>query len=445
MFRFFVLALSLGAFSASFAQEASDDSSSDATTQSVAGAMADNSGDAAATDDSSDPANLLSEAELENLVAPVALYPDTLLIQILVAATQPLQVVKANRFLLDNTGKDPKDLESQINAMGWDPSVAVLATAFPEVISQMATHIDWTDSIGTAMLAQSDDVMNAVQVMRKQAINSGALVSGKEQKVETDEDDNVAIVPTDPQVVYVPQYDPQTVYTEPASSSSNVGNVIGATFLAFTTFALIDNIFDDDDDWHGYWGCRDCGGWGGGPIIRNPNIDINVDGNVIIGNDINRGDLGWKPKPQQRVQARQKIATHNGATNPAARMPVTQKSGRTDELRQKLSRQTGVQDISREAGKVDRDTIRQQATERPRQNSGNVQRSETHRSQQTRQPQVRQNQPSRETRQIRNSTPNIRARDAGNGQAMNRVTTGRNEQRASQRMHGVKENRRTLR
>lgn len=181
MFRYLIFALGIGASTALYAQETS--------------------GDPAAEETSTDQSDLLTDAELQTLVAPVALYPDTLLIQIFVAATQPLEIVKAERFLLDNADRDPAELEPEIDAMGWDPSVSVLATAFPEVVGQMATHIDWTETMGTAMLAQSDDVMDAVQVMRDQAIDSGALVSGPEQTVEVAEDETVVITPTNTETV----------------------------------------------------------------------------------------------------------------------------------------------------------------------------------------------------------------------------------------------------
>ena len=108
-------------------------------------------------------AELLTPAELQTLVAPVALYPDTLLIQILVGATAPLDVVKADRVLARSEGADPDLLEEQVKAEGFDESVEVLSLAFPEVLSQMAEHIEWTETVGTAMLAQSDDVLDAVQ------------------------------------------------------------------------------------------------------------------------------------------------------------------------------------------------------------------------------------------------------------------------------------------
>ncbi|WP_420586073.1 DUF3300 domain-containing protein [Ruegeria sp.] len=326
MFKYLIFALGIGASTTLFAQETSEQPATEETPP--------------------DQSELLTDAELQTLVAPVALYPDTLLIQIFVAATQPLEIVKAERYLLDNADRDPVELEPEIDAMGWDPSVAVLATAFPEVVGQMATHIDWTETMGTAMLAQSDDVMDAVQVMRDQAIDSGALISGPEQTVEVSDDDTVVITPTNTETVYVPQYDPATVYTGPST-----GDVVGAALLTFGTVALIDEIFDDDDDWYGYWGCRNCGGWGGGPIYRNPDIDIDVDGNVNIGNDIDLGDrtdIGWKPDANRQQQARNKIADHKRPETGRGDLPVNRPEGRTDELRNKLSRESGAADISRD-------------------------------------------------------------------------------------------------
>ena len=320
MFRCIVFALGIFVSSALCAQEAAEEPSDTAS-------------------------DLLTDAELQTLVAPVALYPDTLLIQIFVAATQPLEIVKAERYLLDNTDRDPAELEPEIDAMGWDPSVAVLATAFPEVVGQMATHIDWTETMGTAMLAQSDDVMDAVQVMRDQAIDSGALVSGPEQTVEVSDDDTVVVTPTNTETVYVPQYDPATVYTGPST-----GDVVGTALLTFGTVALISEIFDDDDDWYGYWGCRNCGGWGGGPIYRNPDIDIDVDGNVNIGNEIDLGDrtnVGWQPDRERQEQARDKIADHKRSEGGRGDLPVNRPEGRSDQLREKLSRESGAADISR--------------------------------------------------------------------------------------------------
>ncbi|SLN16905.1 hypothetical protein ROA7450_00491 [Roseovarius albus] len=293
---------------------------------------------------------LFSDAELQELVAPVALYPDTLLIQILVGATAPIDVVKADRLLLENEGSSQEELEDEIKAQGYDPSVEVLAIGFPTIVNRMAENIEWTETIGNAMLAQSDDVMDAVQVKRDQAIETGALIDTEEQTVSRDEtSDSVIIQPADPEVVYVPQYDSEVVYAQ-----DNTGDIIAAGLITFGTILLVSEIFDDDDDWYGYWGCRNCGGWGGGPIYRNPNINIDVDGNVNIGNeiDIDRPndigpDGGWKPSDDRKDKAQDRISERKD--KPGATTLGMKNSGGTresDALRKNLSEKTGAKDIS---------------------------------------------------------------------------------------------------
>ncbi len=432
MFRFLLIAFGIFVSTSALAQESSEDV-------------------AAKDDTSATSSSLLTDAELQTLVAPVALYPDTLLIQIFVAATQPLEIVKAERYLLDNADRDPVELEPEIDAMGWDPSVSVLATAFPEVVGQMATHIDWTETVGTAMLAQSDDVMDAVQVMRDQAIDSGALVSGPEQTVEVSDDDNVVITPTEPETVYVPQYNPETIYTGPST-----GDVVGAALLTFGAVALIDEIFDDDDDWNDYWGCRNCGGWGGGPIYRNPDIDIDVDGNVNIGDDIDLGDrtdIGWNPDPDRQQEARNKIADHKRPEGGRSDLPVNRPDGRTDELRAKLSRESGAADISRDRGaaaaavgagagvvaggalanrnNADRDkaAAKQQAIDR------------TKRPDSAKKPVAQRPQTAKKP-QAKKATSTQRKPAASKGQAMKKTASGSRTQSASKRGHAAKGKRR---
>ncbi len=432
MFRFLLIAFGICVSTFALAQESSEDV-------------------AAKDDNSATSSSLLTDAELQTLVAPVALYPDTLLIQIFVAATQPLEIVKAERYLLDNADRDPVELEPEIEAMGWDPSVSVLATAFPEVVGQMATHIDWTETVGTAMLAQSDDVMDAVQVMRDQAIDSGALVSGPEQTVEVSDDDTVVITPTEPETVYVPQYNPETVYTGPST-----GDVVGAALLTFGAVALIDEIFDDDDDWYDYWGCRNCGGWGGGPIYRNPNIDIDVDGNVNIGNDIDLGDrtdIGWNPDPDLQQEARDKIADHKRPEGGRGDLPVNRPDSRTDELRAKLSRESGAADISRDRGAAaavvgagagavaggalanrgnanrDRAAAKQQAIDR------------TKRPDATKKPVAQRPQTSKKPQAKKAASTQGKPR-ASKGQALQKKASGSRTQSASKRGHAAKGTRR---
>ena len=325
-------------------------------------------------DQSETAEGLLTQAELENLVAPVALYPDTLLIQILVAATSPMEVIKGDRLLTVNEGEDTEVIKAAVEAEGWDESVEVLTIAFPEVIQDMALHIEWTETMGNAMLAQSDDVMAAVQTMRTQAINSGALVSTEEQTVEVTQDEDVIIQPADPEVVYVPQYEPETVYVQ--DSGTDVGDVLTTGLLVFGTVAVIDEIFDDDDDWNDYWGCRNCGGWGGGPIYRNPDIDIDVDGNVNIGNEIDLGDRGdrrpdggWKPNDGKRDEARKKIEDRKG-TDGKTKLPVSKQDSRADDLRSKLSKESGAPDISRPGANVKPEAVRKTMGDRPK--AGNL-------------------------------------------------------------------------
>lgn len=289
------------------------------------------------------PEELLTKAELETLVAPVALYPDTLLIQILVASTVPLEVMKADRFVATYESDDPEALKADIEDQGWDPSVAVLATAFPDVLSDMADHVEWTEAMGLAMQAQDDDVMDAVQRMRDQAINSGALISNEQQEIVS-KDDEVVITPTDPNVVYVPTYDTKTVYEE-----DNSNDVLATGLILLTSFIVIDSIFDDDDDWYGYWGCRNCGGWGGGPMYPRPDIDIDIDGDVNIGNKINR-DKGWKPSDRDHKKAQDKIANRRGSDG---KSKLTTKKGdsKSNDLRNKLTKETGSRDISKPGSK----------------------------------------------------------------------------------------------
>ena len=442
MFRYLVFAIGIGTSTVLFAQESSD-------------------GAAETEETSATSPDLLTDAELQTLVAPVALFPDTLLIQIFVAATQPLEIVKAERYLLDNADRDPVELEPEIEAMGWDPSVTVLATAFPEVVGQMATHVDWTETVGTAMLAQSDDVMDAVQVMRDQAIDSGALVSGPEQTVEVSDDDTVVITPTEPETVYVPQYNPETVYTSPST-----GNVVGAALLTFGTVALIDEIFDDDDDWYDYWGCRNCGGWGGGPIYRNPDIDIDVDGNVNIGNDIDlddRTDVGWKPDPDRQKEARDKIADHKRPEGGRGDLPLNRPDGRTDELRAKLSRESGAADISQDraaaavaagagAGAVAGGALANRGSGNkslPQVNRGNVDRDKAAAKQQaidrTKRPDAAKKpvaQKPQTAKKPQAKTAAQRKPTASKGKAMQKKTSGNRAHKASNRGHAAKGKRR---
>ena len=149
---------------------------------------------------------LLTDEELDALVAPVALYPDALLAQVLVASTFPLQIVKADRVLVDSEGMSDEELNGTIAEQEFDPSVLVLLSGFPSVVQRMSDDLEWTEELGNAMIYQDDDVLAAVQRMRDQAQTSGYLTSNEAHTVEED-DGQIYIRPTDPEVIYVPTYD----------------------------------------------------------------------------------------------------------------------------------------------------------------------------------------------------------------------------------------------
>ena len=151
--------------------------------------------------------------QLPQLVAPIALYPDSLVAQILAASTFPEQVVEADRWLQAHSDLKGDALGQAIDPQSWDPSVKAL-TAFPSVLGNMDKNLSWTSSLGDAFYNQQQDVMDAVQVMRQRAQAAGNLQSTPQQTVNA-EDSAITIQPTSTEVVYVPAYDPWLVYGVP--------------------------------------------------------------------------------------------------------------------------------------------------------------------------------------------------------------------------------------
>jgi hypothetical protein len=151
--------------------------------------------------------------QLQQLVAPIALYPDSLVAQILAAATFPEQVVEADRWVQAHPDLKGDALGQAVDQQPWDPSVKAL-TAFPTVLGNMDKNISWTSSLGDAYYNQQQDVMSAVQVMRQRAQQAGNLKDTPQQTVATQGPD-ITIQPTNPEVVYVPAYDPWLVYGDP--------------------------------------------------------------------------------------------------------------------------------------------------------------------------------------------------------------------------------------
>jgi hypothetical protein len=154
----------------------------------------------------------LSDAQLDQLTAPIALYADPLLGQILMAATYPLEVVEAHRWLQDpaNAALKGDQLVAALQQQSWDLSVKSLVP-YPQILQMMDSDLDWTERIGDAFLGQQQAVMDSIQRLRKRAASAGALTSTPQQTVST-EDQDIQIEPASPDVVYVPYYDPNVIY-----------------------------------------------------------------------------------------------------------------------------------------------------------------------------------------------------------------------------------------
>jgi hypothetical protein len=164
-------------------------------------------------DDQQAPYTNLSNDQLDRLVAPIALYPDSLVAQILSAATFPSQIVVAEQFVKAHAGLSPADLGTQIDQQDWDPSVKALAQ-FPSVLKNLSANLGWTSELGDAYYNQQQDVMSAVQRMRQKAKAAGNLKSTPQLDVQ-DQNGEIDIAPVQPDVVYVPAYNPWLVYGYP--------------------------------------------------------------------------------------------------------------------------------------------------------------------------------------------------------------------------------------
>ncbi len=151
-----------------------------------------------------------SLAELDSMLAPIALYPDALLAQVLIASTYPDQVVEADRWVKEHQGLSKDELNAALDKMDWDLSVKALVP-FPQVLAKMDEDLDWTSKLGKAFMAQEKDVMATIQGLRAKAYAKGNLRSTEQQKVVV-EGENIEIEPANPEVVYVPYYDPMSVY-----------------------------------------------------------------------------------------------------------------------------------------------------------------------------------------------------------------------------------------
>jgi hypothetical protein len=255
--------------------------------------------------------------QLDSLVAPIALYPDPMLAQTLAASTYPLELIQLQQWLAKNPELKDKALADAVAKQPWDPSIQALA-GLPDVVKRLADDIQWTTDLGNAFLAQESEVMDAVQRMRKKAQGTGNLKSTEQQKVETKVIENKSVIVVEqanPQVVYVPSYDPVVVYGPPVYPYPPIyyppaGYYAAGIAISFGVGMMMGAF------WSGGWGWG-CG-WGGNNTINiNNNNNFNRNSNIGRGNGNNigsgnrpsqlpsrggggRGDSNWKHNPQHR-------------------------------------------------------------------------------------------------------------------------------------------------
>src|SRR5262245_2683220 len=197
---------------------------------------------------------------LDSLVAPIALYPDPMLAQVLAASTYPLEIIQLQQWLTKNPKLKDKELADAVAKQPWDPSVQAMA-GLPQVVKRLTDDIQWTTDLGNAFLAQQGDVMNAIQRMRVEAKDDGALVSNQQQTVETKAEDGKTVVVVEqaqPNVVYVPEYNPVAVWGTPVYPYPSIyyppytGAAIAASAISFGAGVAMGAF------WNGGWG------WGAG-------------------------------------------------------------------------------------------------------------------------------------------------------------------------------------
>jgi len=240
----------------------------------------------------------LSQEELAQLLAPIALYPDELVSQILMASTYPLEVVQADRWAKSHKQSAGDVLAKQLEKEPWDPSVKSLVN-FPTVLASMSEKLDLTTKIGDAFLSQQKEVMDTIQDLRKKAYDAGNLKTTKEQKVVV-EKETIIIKPADPQVIYVPSYSTTVVYGTwmyPAYPPYYYYPPPPPSYPAYHFAAGV----AVGVAWGYAWG--NCN-WHGGDVDvdvnRNTNINTNIDRSKYQNRVNNRGQGTWKHDPSHR-------------------------------------------------------------------------------------------------------------------------------------------------
>ena len=226
----------------------------------------------------------LTTNDIENIVSPIALYPDQLIAQILGAATYPDQVTAASNWVNSNGGLKDQALMTAVDKQPWDPSVKAL-TQFPTVLDQMAKNLAWTSALGDAAFNQQKDVLAAIQKLRQEAKAAGNLKSTKEIKVVQENAQTIVIQQANPQVVYVPTYNPTVVYGTPYNPPGyNTAALVTTGLISFGVGMAIGASMNNSCCGWGYygggWGCN----WHGGNVMYQNNVYISRS-NTFYGNN----------------------------------------------------------------------------------------------------------------------------------------------------------------
>lgn len=293
-------------------------------------------------------ASALKQEQLDQLLAPIALYPDSLISQILMASTYPLEVVQAERFVTQNKDLKGDALTKALEQQRWDPSVKSL-TNFPQVLAMMSEKLDWTQNLGDAFLAQQNAVMATIQNLRAKARAAGNLETTGQQKVIVEEK-VIRIEPASPQIVYVPTYNPTVVYgawpypAYPPYYYYPPGYAAPASAYAFTAGVVLGAA------WGYAWGHSD---WHGGDVNINVNQNYNFNQNIDRdrykrefqqkGQMDRNGQGQWQHDPEHRkgVAYRDQGTAQkfNRASTPEALKSREAYRGRAEQGRQELARE----------------------------------------------------------------------------------------------------------
>ena len=249
-----------------------------------------------------------SPEELDQMLAPIALYDDALLSQVLMAASYPLEIVEAARWSQANPNLKGDAAVTAVADKTWDVSVKSLV-AFPSVLKQLSEHLDWTQKLGDAMIGQQADVATSIQRLRAKASAAGTLKTGKEQTVTTQTQGSetiIAIQPTDPQVVYVPTYDPNTAYGQwpypsypPTYYPRPTGGALMSGLMWGVGIAAAGAMF---------------GGWNWGYGGSGSYVNVNANRATNIDRNYNRGNVGAGGRWQHDASHRKGVAYRDPAT-----------------------------------------------------------------------------------------------------------------------------------